>query len=267
VDKGDVLEAEASGRKNLVRTVAVGAAWLAGTAAAVRLGELVVGRSPLGAALAGAVIVDLATYRAGVRWDARDDDKPNARKRLVRGLGVGVLVSLVLASVPLVVSVAALGAKVSLGSLSSSLAFGLLRAAAVGTRDELLLRGLPLVVAKRAGLALPWAIGFGALAGACALAMVPGASWEALVLALSQGLLFGVLFARTGAAYAPVAAHAGWVLFSGVGLRGGLLDVAWTGGVLADGARARGAPAIVAALVALASAFVVWRRKPSPIAS
>jgi membrane protease YdiL (CAAX protease family) len=243
------------------RAFLTGAAWLVGTAAVVRLGELVVGRSPLGAALVGAVLVDLVTYRAGVRWDGHEDGLVAGRARLVRGVLVGLAVSAVLVVVPLVASFLLLGASLQLGSPSASIGFALLRALAVASRDELLLRGLPLLIAKRAGIDLRWAILFGGLASVASLLLAPGSSVAALVLVAAQGLLYGVLFMRTGAAFAPVAAHAGWILFSGIALRGGLLEVVWGSGMLADGMRARGLPALVAAVVTVVAAAVFFKNQ------
>jgi uncharacterized protein len=246
-----------------LREIAKGSAWLLGTAAAVRLAEVLVGRNPLVAALVGAIIVDLGTYRAGVRWDPDPSTGKEPRARALRGIGLGLGVALVLVVVPLLVAVLAGFAAVSAGSPSGSLGFALLRAGAVATRDELLYRGLPLVVAIRAGLGLRFGIGYAVLAGVAALALVPGSSWEALVLAAAQGGLFAVLWARTGVAWASVAAHAGFILFAGVGLRGGLVEVTWKSGLLGDGPRARGAVALVAAAVAVGLAFAAWKKLPA----
>ncbi|MBK9262706.1 MAG: CPBP family intramembrane metalloprotease [Polyangiaceae bacterium] len=240
------------------REIARGVAWLAGTAIAVRLAEIVVGRSPLGAALAGAVIVDLAMTRAGVRWDNLDDAKSKrSSSRMWQGIGIGVAVASALVLVPLVVSIIVGAATIQPGTPSSSLVFGLLRGASVGVRDELLYRGLPLLVAARAGVRLPVAIGYAALAGTSALVFAGGLSWEALLLAASQGVLFAMLWARTNAAWAPVSAHAAWVFLTGVGLRGGIVEVSWESGMLTDGTRARGLPALLCVFVAvLLTAFV-----------
>lgn len=249
-------------RKNHVATIGIGAAWLVGTAAAVRFAELTVGRNPLVAALIGAVIVDLATYRVGVRWDPDQSTGPEPRRRALRGIALGLGVALLLVTIPLVFGVVSGAATVAKGSPSGSLVFGLLRAAAVGTRDELLLRGVPLVIAARVGLGARFGIGYAALASVAAVALAPSATWESLVLAAAQGTLFAVLWARTGVAWASVAAHAGWVLFAGVGLRGGVVEVAWANGLLADGTRARGTVALVAAFVAAAFAGAAWKRLP-----
>ena len=248
---------------NPTREIMKGSAWLLGTAVAVRLAEVIVGRNPLVTALVGAIIVDLGTYRAGVRWDPNPSTDAAPRRRALAGIGLGLGVALVLVAVPLLVAVATGFAAVSVGSPSGSLGFALVRAAAVATRDELLYRGLPLVVAARAGLSQPFGIGYAVLAGVAALALVPGASWEAFVLAAAQGGLFAVLWARTRVAWASVAAHAGYILFAGVGLRGGLVDVTWKSGLLGDGPRARGVVALVAAAVAVGLAFAAWKKLPA----
>jgi uncharacterized protein len=250
------------------REIARGVAWLAGTAIAVRLAEILVGRSPLGAALAGAVIVDLAMTRAGVRWDSLDDAK-RASSRMWQGIGIGVVTASALVFIPLLLSLIVGGATIRAGNPSSSIVFGLLRGASVGVRDEFLYHGLPLLVAARAGVRLPglniWgfgspsapfapkpiAIAYAAAASTSALVFAGGLSWEALLVAASHGVLFAMLWARTNAAWAPVSAHAAWVFLAGVGLRGGFFEVSWTSGMLADGARARGLPALVCVFVAV----------------
>ncbi len=241
--------------------IARGVAWLAGTAIAVRLAEIMVGRSPLGAALAGAVIVDLAMTRAGVRWDDQHALSSNRSwSYVLKQIGIGVVVATVLVVAPLVVNLIVGGATISVGSPSSSLVFGLLRGGAVGVRDELLYRGLPLLVASRVGAREPLAIGYAALVGTSALVLGEGLSWEAVLLAGSHGVLFAMLWARTNAAWAPVAAHAAWVLLVGVGLRGGFVEVAWTSGMLADGARARGLPTLVCVVVSIVLTAVVSKK-------
>ncbi len=249
-------------RPSALREIAKGAAWLLGIAGAVRLAEVLVGRNPLVAALVGAILVDLGTYRAGVRWDPDTSTGKEPRRRALRGIGLGLGVAVVLVFVPLLVSVVAGFATASAGHPSGSLGFALLRAAAMATRDELLYRGLPLVVAARVGLDARLGIGYAVLAGVAALALVPGASWESLVLVAAQGGVFAVLWARTGVAWASVAAHAGFILFAGVGLRGGLFEVTWKSGLLGDGPRARGAVAIVAAIVAVGTAITAWKKLP-----
>jgi len=47
----------------------IGAGWLIGISAALRVLDTLLGQAPLASALLGAILVDLAAGRAGVRWD------------------------------------------------------------------------------------------------------------------------------------------------------------------------------------------------------
>lgn len=235
-----------------LREIARGVGWLVGTAVAARFVETLVGRSPLGAALAGAVVVDLAMTRAGVRWDDQDDPKSKGlSSRTWRGIGIGVAVASVLVVVPLVFSVIVGAATIVAGSFSSMVVFGVLRGGADGVRDELLYRGLPLYVAARAGVRAPIAMGYAALAGVTPLLLVERLSWEALAVFAAQGVLFAMLWVRTKAAWASVSAHATWFFLAGIGLRGAVVDVSWTSGLLAENARIRGLPAIACVVVSI----------------
>jgi hypothetical protein len=236
-----------------LREITRGVAWLVGTAVAVRFIETLVGRSPLGAALAGAVVVDLAMTRAGVRWDEQQDDPKSkgSSSRAWQGIGIGVAVASVLVIVPLVVSVIVGAATIAPGNFSSMVVLGLLRGAADGVRDELLYRGLPLYVAARAGVRAPIAIGYAALVGVSPLVLVERLSWEALVVSLAHGVLFAMLWVRTKAAWASVSAHATWFFLAGMGLRGAVVEVSWTSGILAENARIRGLPAIICVVVSI----------------
>ncbi len=49
--------------------IGIGLAWLLGAAAMLQIVELLLGRIIMGAAIAGAVIADVASTMAGVRWD------------------------------------------------------------------------------------------------------------------------------------------------------------------------------------------------------
>ena len=235
-----------------IREIARGIAWLVGAAVAARFVETLVGRSPLGAALAGAVVVDLAMTRAGVRWDDHDDTNlKGSAARARRSIGIGVAVASVLVVVPVVCSVIVGAATISVGSPSMSLLFGLLRGAADGVRDELLYRGLPFYVAARAGVRVPIVLGYAALLGATPLMLMERLSWEALVLSLANGVLFGMLWVQTKSAWASVSAHAAWFFLAGIGLRGSIVEVSWKSGLLAENARTRGLPAIICVIVSI----------------
>jgi hypothetical protein len=259
--------APASAAKRPVREIVRGVAWLVGTALALRVVEIFLGHSPLGVTLAGAVLVDLAAHRAGVRWDEAEDAL--RRRRALLGALRGLAVAIAIVALTVVVCAAAGRVELRAGSLSASLGLGLLRAGAAGVRDEMLYRGIPLFVGARAGLGARASIGYASLTGAAGLLLVPGVTLEAVVLAVALGLLFAVLWQRSGAAWAAVGAHAGWVFFAGAGLRGGLVEATWVNASLAEGPRARGVAALVAAGLSLAAAAVVWRfwPKDSPAAA
>jgi uncharacterized protein len=240
--------------------IARGVAWLVGTAIAVRLVETLIGRSPLGAALAGAVVVDLAMTRAGVRWD---DDEPRAKSsksKVWRNIGIGVAIACVLVFVPLALGVIVGAASVRPGTVSSTLLFGLLRSGADGVRAELLYRGLPLLVAARTNIREPLAIGYAAVAGTTPLLLMEHLPWEALLVALARGTLFAMLWVRTNSAWASVSAHAAWIFLAGVGMRGALVEASWTSGLLAENARIRGLPAIVCIVVTILLTVFVSRK-------
>ncbi|UQA62219.1 type II CAAX prenyl endopeptidase Rce1 family protein [Polyangium aurulentum] len=243
-----------------LREIARGATWLVGIALALRVVDVFLGHSPLGATLAGAVLVDLATHRAGVRWD--EGEETGRMKRALVGVGRGLAVALALVVLTVLVCAAVGSVQLRAGSPSLALVLGMLRAGASGVRDELLYRGLPLLVGARVGLGARASIGYAALAGASALLLVPGASVESLVLATALGVLFAVIWQRSGEAWGAVAAHAGWVFFAGAALRGGLVEATWVSGALGEGARARGLAALVAAVVSLGAAAAVWRWWP-----
>lgn len=249
-------------RSTPVAEIARGVGWLVGTALAVRLVETLIGRSPLGAALAGAVVVDLAMTRTGVRWDG-DEDRVRARSRMWRGICLGTGIASAIVAVSIIPTLIVGGATIGLGTPSSTLLFGALRGGAEGVRDELLYRGLPLLVAERARVPRPWTIGYCALAGATPL-LLDQVSLEALLQTISLGILFTMLWIRTKAAWAPISAHAAWFFLAGIGLRGAIIDVSWTSGMLAENGRTRGLPAVVCAAATILLTVLVSKKLAQP---
>ncbi len=236
--------------------LAIGAAWLVGLGAALRVVDVIVGQSPLAAAVVGAVLVDLLLSRAGVRWDeAGGRPLEGYLRSAVVGAGFGALA----VAVPVVLLTLAGAAHVAPGRPSFALALGLVRAGAVAVRDELLFRGLVLAVVARAGLPVAAGLGFSAVAGGAAVALERGSSPASVALVVASGLLFAVLWRRDRGAFQAVGAHAAVALLAGVGLRGGLIEVTWASGLLGAGTHAQGAPAWVAAIGCLAIALVVGR--------
>jgi hypothetical protein len=254
----DAPRGRARGRAALVE-LGIGAASLVGIAFALRLLELLLGPANLGAAIFGALAVDIAVGRMGVRWDAEEVPAIAAKKGALR-VAAGSLVTLVVAGV--VVSVAAAlhwFHREGPTAPSSALAFALVRAAALATRDELLFRGVTLRAAARAGIPASVARVFAALVGGAALVLVPGVTPGAVAVAVALGWLTARLWEHDRGAWAAVGAHAMWLLIVGSALHGGLLDVEWTSGELAIGASASGPPAWLAAALLVVAAIVVGR--------
>lgn len=225
------------------KELARGVAWLVGTALAARFVETLIGQSPLGAALAGAIVVDLALTRAGVTWDDANN-RSQVASRAWRGFYLGAGISTAVVAISILPSLIVGGATIGLGSPSLTLFFGTLRGAAESVREELLYRGLPLLVAERAGIARPWTIAFCVVAGVSPH-LFDFVSFEALLQSAALGGLWTMLWVRTKGAWAPMFAHASWFVLAGIGLRGGILDVFWTSGMLAENGRTRGLPAII----------------------
>jgi hypothetical protein len=229
-------------------------------AGVLRALEPIVGQNPFALPIAGAIAAELIAANVGVTWGELDG-KPASLGDLVRAAGRGALP--VVAAVAIVVLVARLAgvAEVDAGHPSATHVFALVRAVALGARDELLFRGIPLAAAERAKIPRAVAIAFGVLAGGASLLFVPSVTPVAIALEICSGLAFALLW-RYGTV-AGVAAHATWALLIGAGLHGTFLEIAWTRGALAVGPHADGPPAVIggAALLACAFAAVTWSRR------
>jgi membrane protease YdiL (CAAX protease family) len=234
----------------------MGVAWLLGTAAALQAAEMLFSRFVMAVAIAGAVIADVASTWAGVRWDQGEKRAwKDAAGRIAAGAGVAAAV------IGVTFAVGAVLGKVDVqaGAPSVGIFLVVLRCAAIAVRDELIFRGIPLVAAERAGVPAPIARGFAALANAAVIASLPGVSAASLVLAAATGWLFATLWQRDRGAWSAVGAHAAWALLTGALLRGGIVDMAFKEGNFGLGPRASGAPAWIAAAVAVAAAVVLPR--------
>jgi hypothetical protein len=247
--------------------LALGAAWLVGSAAVLLVLDAVLGAASMATALIGAMLLDLASSRAGVAWDvagavgeawgyALPDRTP---RRAVQRVAIG-------AGVALVVGGAVLGLSAGLRWLgghgegihpSFALGFALVRAAAVAVRDELLYRGIPLFAAARAGVSARVSRVFSALLSGAAIALMPGVTLGAVALAVGGGWLFASLWQRDRGAWAAIGAHAMWALLIGSVVHGGLFDLDWNVGNLAMGPSAEGAPAWLAAAALVGAGFAV----------
>jgi hypothetical protein len=223
-------------------------------AAVLRGLEAIVGQNPFALPIAGAIAAELIAAQVGVTW-SNLDGKPAALGDLARASAKGA--APIAIAVVLVVGVGrAFGiAEVDAGHPSATLLFAAVRAVAIGARDELLFRGIPLAAAERAKVPRTAAITFGVLAGVASLAWMPSVTPAAIALEACSGLAFALLW-RWGTVSA-VAAHAAWALLIGAGLHGSVIEVSWSRGALAIGAHAEGPPAAIAA-VAILVATIGW---------
>ena len=234
----------------------MGLAWLLGTAAALQVAELLASKYMMAVAILGAVIADVASTWAGVRWD---EGEKRAWKAAVGRLAAGAGVAAAVIAVTFGVGAVMGKVDVQAGAPSVGIFLVVLRCAAIAVRDELIFRGIPIVAAARAGVPAPIARGFAALAGAASIASLPGVSAASLVLVAATGWLFASLWQRDRGAWGAVGAHAAWALLTGAVLRGGIVDMAFKEGNLVLGPRASGAPAWIAAGVAVVAAVVLPR--------
>jgi membrane protease YdiL (CAAX protease family) len=236
--------------------IGIGLAWLLGTAAMLQVVELLFGQVIMGAALGGAVIADIAATWAGVRWD--EGEKRHWKAAVARlGAGAGVAAGVIALTLALGAALGRL--EISRGAPSIGIFLVVLRSAAIAVRDELIFRGIPLVAAARAGVPGPVARAFAALAGAASMALLPGASPASIALTAASGWLFATLWQRDRGAWSAVGAHAAWALLTGAVLRGGLVDIVFRDGNFGLGPRASGAPAWIAAVIALVAAALLPR--------
>jgi uncharacterized protein len=281
--------------------IGLGAAFLVGLAAALQIVELVLGKSPLAAAIAGAVVADIVAGRAGVRWDSsppaaphkapgappaganektaakpQSDDKPRSasdpapteiQPAPVRHTAIGMAAALVAMVITLTLGALLGWVQIDAGGPSASLGFGILRATAIGVRDELMLRGIILTAASRARLNPLIGASVAALAGGASLALIPAVSLGAVALAITSGFFFALLWQRFQGAWAAVGASAFWAFLIGTATRGGILDVTWTSGSLVSSGRSTAGAAYLAAAVfaLLSGAMLLYsRRRPRP---
>jgi hypothetical protein len=240
-----------------LRGVLRAAAWLVVGAAVVRLIDGFLGSVPAAAPVLGALAVDLIASRAGVRWS--EHDPPPWSRDLRRGAAVGGTAALAVLLVG-----ATLGwAKVGLGTPNVTLAFGLVRVFGEGTRDAMLLVGLPVTLGLRAGIPKPFVIAFAALATAAPLALAANADLAAVASAAAVAALCARLVIASRGVASAGAALVAWLLVLGPLSRGGMVDVAWLAGDPGPPPHAEGFIAWIGVGVVLAAAaFAVPRFQP-----
>ncbi len=263
-----VLEREDDGRgtrgpspRQRLAILATGAAWLIGIRAGLVLLAAVIGTQPLAEAVLGALVVDVLAGRAGLSWS---EDEPTKRELLRRTL-VGAGLGGALAGAALAVSLAAGWATITATGVGAAALVGTVGVAAGAVRDELLYRGLPILFAARAGVPRWAVVAFAALASPSGFLFTAATTPGAVALSIGAGALFAVLYLYGRGAWIAVGAHASFAIVTDVLARGGLADLQWASGELAEGAAATGAPAYVGAAIAIAMA--AWRAREGARAS
>jgi hypothetical protein len=245
--------------------LAVGAAGLTAAAVAAFLLEGWLQANPLGAAIIGALVVDVLGGRLGMVWDETRKVKAlGVVLATLRGFALGAGVTMLIVVVALMLG----WVRVGRGSPSLvGLGLGLATPLAIAARDEMLYRGLPLAV-MRDLIPDRWALPFTALLGAAPVVLRPGASVIGVVLAAAAGAFFAILWRLGRGGWTAWGAHAGFLFMAGAGLHGALLDTWFRDGAVVPFARAHGNPAWLGALLFALAAFVAawWfaRRAPHP---
>jgi hypothetical protein len=231
-------------------------AWTLGAWAAVQAAGAVLSHSALAAMALQAGITEWASGKAFVTWSDPLAPAPSpaaVRRRVGIGAAAGA------AAAALVVGGAVLIAHASVAAATpawSALLFGALAAVLAAVRDELLLRGMVLKVARSVG---GFAAGI-ALCGAAGAAARAGGDHVTPVAVLVDGLrgaALGAVWTRDRGAWMALGASTAWAW---------VLDAA-TGGALLDVRMGTGAPAesLAALLVVTVAATVAvgWARRDS----
>ncbi|HTJ81988.1 MAG TPA: CPBP family glutamic-type intramembrane protease [Polyangiaceae bacterium] len=245
---------EPEARRSPVRELVIGALVLVGIRAALTLLNVVLPTAPLAEVVIGALVVDVVAGRAGLEW-TRPDETVGPQ---LRRAGFGALGAALALGVAVALSAALGWARVSNGHADGMVLLALVGGGAAAVRDELLLRGVPLMFAARVNIPKPAAIGFAALLSPAFALADASPSAGSLALSIASGLFFASLYAYAGGAPAAIGAHAAWLFGVGPLLRG-VLETAWLTGELGDGRAAGGAPAFVASAAFVLLALAVPR--------
>jgi membrane protease YdiL (CAAX protease family) len=214
----------------------------------VELAGVVLERATLGAIAVQALIAEFGAGRLAVAWSDPFAPPPST-KALAKTIGKGFLLGLF--AVALVVTAALATGEARLGDAGvslASLALGLLPAALIAMRDELLFRGM---VLRAFGGSVPFPVPL-VVSGLASFAAALGHE-EPLLSAVNAGIVgagLAALFWGTRALWLPRAAHAAYAWGTQTLVSGALIDVRPVATSWASSARAVDAGPF--ALVALA---------------
>jgi hypothetical protein len=233
-----------------VRPIALAAVTMVAIALGLRVIAAYLDNS-LSRPLAGAIAVMLVAGRIGVETESAS---ARARRRALRGAALACAAM----TVPFVLTVAR-GARIGVGTIELSALLGSVEAFAVAYRDELWLRGIPLLLATRALVPRVALVPFFVAAAVAAIALEPNARLGGIAMIAGSSLLFSVLWLETRDAWAPVAAHAAWLWSADVLFGGEILELSHK---LPATPSASGAVSWCAAIGFAAVAALAWRRIP-----
>ena len=232
--------------------IAKGALYLLIGAAAVRIVGMWLG-NPMSSAVFGAAVVSLLLSRAGLSTEPLSIDRG---RKMVGSCLQGAAPILIIALLAVTLG----QATVHISTPGTSWIFGTIESIGIAYRDELLLHGLVLLFAKRAGVPPRWAVIYAATASVAAIASLPEATVAGLALTGSAGLWLASLWQIKGDAWFPFAAHFGWVWLATTVLAGEPFDLAIQHHNLPYGASASGWMAWTAAACFLGFGIRLWPR-------
>jgi len=208
------------------------------------------------------VIAEWGAGRLAVAWSDPRADPPTwsaIAKRAGRGGTVGLLAAA--SVIAFALATHALSASANTPE-PGQLGMGLLTAALIGARDELLLRGVVLRAFRKSCPTLALLIICGGAGAAAEYGLLGGngdGSPARLAVAGLLAIVFASLWLVDRGGWLPLGAHTAWTTATGAMIRGGLFDLRspptpWGGG----DAGVVGSPATLVALVPVAALAAVW---------
>lgn len=216
------------GASATLRDTAKIVAWGLALYAGVQFVGIKLSTKATGALAAQVVLAEWGAGRLAVAWSDPSAPPPSLAsiaQRAGKGAAIGVLVAVMVVTFAL-----ATGAMIAHPNRpeATELAVGLMSAALVAARDELLLRGVVLRAFRHAcpPVVLP-AICGGAAAAAeyGTLAVSSDVSAPRVAVAALLGVVFAALWMRDRGAWMAFGAHTGWSLATGAAIGGGLFDI------------------------------------------
>lgn len=210
----------------------------------------------MAAIVAQAIAAEWGAGLLGLHWSSTAGGAgTSTNRRIALGVVTGVVAAAMV--VGFLVSTGAVTLQRSTVSMPT-LIVGLVSAGLYAMRDELLLRGLPLLVVARLPGNVSKVLVCGALAAAAAMGE-KDPKLPAVVVELVLGLGAASLWVRSGGAWWPWAAHTAWLFSLAILLQGGVFEAhvaanAWGG---AAAGPLSGLAAVVAVLP-LGTAAMAW---------